>query len=158
MLSDDVPRLMSMIPREQQAYVNLNSYLANEKGSSGNTIFHDQQETPFTIDGAEGINAGAGEYDWIVERSKHEYDQIFAQLSPQNGKISGASAKQEMVKSKLVNFIHVNTLAFCIARFMSSQIMCLGRIWKLSDIDKDGMLDIDEWLYLNILVSIIRYQ
>lgn len=21
----------------------------------------------------------------------------------------------------------------------------LGRIWKLSDIDKDGMLDIDEW-------------
>ena len=117
MLSEDVPRLMSMIPQEEQAYVNLHFHLANEKESPGNTIFHNQRETPFAIGGAEGINVGVGEYDWIVERSRNEYDQIFAQLSPQNGKISGASAKQEMIKSKLVILIHMNTLAFCICKF-----------------------------------------
>jgi EH domain-containing protein 2 len=102
MLSEDVPRLMSMLPREEQAYLNLNSQLESGNTSQGNTIFHDQQETPFAIGGVEGINAGVGEYDWIVERSRHEYDQVFTQLSPQNGKVSGAAARQEMIKSKLV--------------------------------------------------------
>ncbi|CAF5185370.1 unnamed protein product, partial [Rotaria magnacalcarata] len=126
MLSEDVPRLMSMIPQEEHAYLQLNSQSESGNAPSGNTIFSDQQETPFSIGGIEGINAGIGEHEWIVERSKHEYDQVFVQLSPQNGKITGASAKQEMIKSKLPNNV-------------------LGRIWKLSDIDKDGMLDIDEW-------------
>jgi len=102
MLSEDVPRLMSMLPREEQAYLNLNSQSEGGNTSQGNTIFHDQQETPFAIGGVEGINAGVGEYDWIVERSRHEYDQVFTQLSPQNGKVSGAAARQEMIKSKLV--------------------------------------------------------
>ena len=104
MLAEDVPRLMSMLPREEYNYVRLTSQPGDNHGSApqSNTIFSDQQETPFAIGGVEGINAGMGEYDWIVERSRHEYDQVFAQLSPQNGKISGASAKQEMVKSKLV--------------------------------------------------------
>jgi EH domain-containing protein 1 len=104
MLSEDVPRLMSMIPQEEHAYLQLNSQTSNNESSvSGNTIFNDEKSTPFEIDGIDGIKAGLGEQDWIVERSRHEYDQVFAQLSPQNGKISGATAKQEMVKSKLVN-------------------------------------------------------
>jgi EH domain-containing protein 2 len=103
MLMEEVPKLMSMIPQEEHAYLNLNSQTSNDgHPSQGNTIFNDQQETPFEIGGIEGINAGLGEQDWIVERSRHEYDQVFSQLSPQNGKISGAAAKQEMIKSKLV--------------------------------------------------------
>jgi EH domain-containing protein 1 len=108
MLAEDVPRLMSMLPREEHNYLRLTSQSGENYGTAPpapTTIFHDQQETPFAIDGVEGINAGMGEYDWIVERSRHEYDQVFAQLSPQNGKISGASAKQEMIKSKLVKFL-----------------------------------------------------
>ncbi len=106
MLSEDVPKLMSMIPQEEHAYLQLNSQ-TNENGGpmQGNTIFGDQNNTPFEIGGVEGMNAGLGEQEWIVERSRHEYDQVFAQLSPQNGKISGAAAKQEMIKSKLVNKI-----------------------------------------------------
>lgn len=103
MLAEDVPRLMGMLAREELAYVAVNAQ--NDGGGNiqfASTIFQDQQETPFAIGGVEGINAGAGEYDWIVERSRHEYDQVFTQLSPQNGKISGAAAKQEMIKSKLV--------------------------------------------------------
>jgi hypothetical protein len=105
MLMEDVPRLMSMIPQEEHAYLNLNSQTSNSGQNSvlANTIFGDQQETPFEIGGVEGINAGVGEHEWIVERSRQEYDQVFAQLSPQNGKITGALAKQEMIKSKLVN-------------------------------------------------------
>ncbi|CAF4692948.1 unnamed protein product, partial [Rotaria magnacalcarata] len=63
-----------------------------------------QQSTPFELGGVEGINAGLGETDWIVTRSRHEYDEVFTQLSPQNGKVTGAAAKQEMVKSKLVSY------------------------------------------------------
>ncbi|CAF0818597.1 unnamed protein product [Adineta steineri] len=136
MLAEDVPRLMSMLPREELAYMNSTQpEFGGGNLSQGSTIFADQQSTPFDIGGVEGINAGIGEYDWIVERSRHEYDQVFAKLSPQNGKISGAAAKQEMVKSKLPNNV-------------------LGRIWKLSDVDKDGMLDIDEWALSQHLIKI----
>ena len=75
----------------------------NSTGGHMSTIFTDQQATPFEMGGVEGINAGMGESEWIVTRSRHEYDQLFDQLSPQNGKVSGAAAKQEMVKSKLVS-------------------------------------------------------
>ena len=104
MLSEDVPKLMNMIPQEEHAYLQLQAQTAatNSTGHM-NTIFNDQQATPFEMGGVEGINAGMGETEWIVTRSRHEYDQLFDQLSPQNGKVSGAAAKQEMVKSKLVS-------------------------------------------------------
>lgn len=101
MLSEDVPRLMSMIPQEDQAFAQTN----NQMSIMGNTILGDQDDTPFKIDGTEGLNAGAGEETWIVEKSRREYDETFASLSPQNGKVTGAAAKQEMIKSKLVNSI-----------------------------------------------------
>lgn len=135
MLAEDVPKLMSMIPREEHAYLQLQSQNNANASSPSTTIFTDQQSTPFELGGVEGINAGVGESDWIVTRSRHEYDQIFNQLSPQNGKISGAAAKQEMIKSKLPNNV-------------------LGRVWKLSDVDKDGMLDIDEWALSQHLIKI----
>ena len=36
---------------------------------------------------------------------KPKYDRIFADLQPVNGKVSGSSAKNEMVKSKLPNSV-----------------------------------------------------
>ena len=102
MLAEDVPRLMNMLPREEQAYMASAAQNETKLAQIGSTIFHDQENTPFGEGTVEGINAGKGEYEWIVERSRGEYDQIFVQLSPQNGKISGASARQEMIKSKLV--------------------------------------------------------
>lgn len=46
-----------------------------------------------------------------------------------------AAAKSEMVKSKLPNSV-------------------LGKIWKLADIDKDGLLDSDEFALAMHLISI----
>lgn len=54
------------------------------------------------------------------------YEEVFHSLGPVNGKITGESARAELVKSKLPNAM-------------------LARIWKLSDIDQDGMLDVDEF-------------
>jgi hypothetical protein len=119
MLSEDVPKLMSMIPLEEHAYLQLQAQQGAGITSQANTVFNDQEETPFAIGGVEGINAGIGEHDWIVARSKHEYDQVFAQLSPQGGKISGAAAKQEMVKSKLVCLISANKKLYFYLNFYS---------------------------------------
>uniref|UniRef100_A0A3Q1ESB6 EH domain-containing protein n=1 Tax=Acanthochromis polyacanthus TaxID=80966 RepID=A0A3Q1ESB6_9TELE len=47
----------------------------------------------------------------------------------------GANAKKEMVKSKLPNTV-------------------LGKIWKLADIDKDGMLDDEEFALANHLIKV----
>ena len=54
------------------------------------------------------------------------YDAIFDRLRPTNGKISGSSARPELMKSKLPNSV-------------------LGKIWKLADHDKDGYLDDEEF-------------
>jgi hypothetical protein len=67
--------------------------------------------------------------------SKPKYDRIFADLQPVNGKVSGSSAKNEMVKSKLPNSV-------------------LGKIWKLSDHDKDGYLDDEEFALAMHLIKI----
>jgi hypothetical protein len=107
MLAEDVPKLMNMIPQEEYGATQFQSSANNTTISQSHTIFTDQQATPFELDGVEGINAGLGEADWIVARGRHEYDVVFNQLLPQNGKISGAAAKQEMVKSKLVRLNNI---------------------------------------------------
>ena len=56
-------------------------------------------------------------------------------LDPINGKVSGAKAKKEMVKSKLPNSV-------------------LGKVWKLSDVDKDGQLDKDEFALAMHLIQV----
>lgn len=73
--------------------------------------------------------------EWIVSKDKDRYDKTFAALQPHNGKLSGAAAKSEMVKSRLPNAV-------------------LAKIWKLSDVDRDGMLDEDEWALSNHLINL----
>jgi len=82
-----------------------------------------------------GVNEGIGEREWVVSKDQYKYDDIFDGLNPIDGKITGAAAKQEMMKSKLPNNV-------------------LGRIWKLSDVDQDGMLDSDEFALSMHLINI----
>ena len=85
--------------------------------------------------GGEGVNAGLGETEWVIAKDRYKYDAIFDTLSPVDGKVTGAAAKGEMIKSKLPNNV-------------------LGKIWKLSDVDKDGMLDADEFALAMHLMNI----
>ena len=93
--------------------------------------------TPFGYGRGEGINAGIDEVDWIVNKNRDKYDQSFHNLNPVDGKVSGAAAKAEMVKSKLPNAV-------------------LGKVWKLADTDKDGMLDVEEFALAMHLIRCAR--
>jgi len=122
MLAEDIARLMTAIPLEEQT--KRNEGMDRIEGGAFEGVMDSQ--TPFQFGGGEGVNAGVGEVEWVVQKDRYKYDEMFDKLNPIDGKISGAAAKQEMVKSKLPNNV-------------------LGKIWKLSDVDKDGMLDADEF-------------
>uniref|UniRef100_A0A3Q0S2B5 EH-domain containing 2a n=1 Tax=Amphilophus citrinellus TaxID=61819 RepID=A0A3Q0S2B5_AMPCI len=64
--------------------------------------------------------------EWVVEKHKPKYDEIFYNLSPNAGKLSGTKVKEWMTKTLLPNSV-------------------LAHIWRLSDVDGDGMLDNEEF-------------
>jgi len=131
MLSDDIAKLMAMVPLEEQ--------MGREKGTDkiegGAFSGVMDAQTPFMFKGGEGVNAGQGEVEWVVAKERYKYDALFDSLNPIDGKVTGASAKGEMIKSKLPNNV-------------------LGKIWKLSDVDRDGMLDSDEFALAMHLMNI----
>ena len=98
--------------------------------------FEGNNESPFGFGKGEGFDRrGDHEQEWVVARERYKFDEMFDRLGPVNGKITGAMAKTELVKSRLPNAI-------------------LGKIWKLSDIDQDGQLDADEFALSMYLVGI----
>jgi len=131
MLSEDIAKLMSMIPLDEE----------NRRQNDADKVIGGafdgvmEKNSPFMYKGGEGVNAGVGEVEWVISRDRYKYDPIFDTLNPIDGKISGTSAKGEMIKSKLPNNV-------------------LGKIWKLSDVDKDGLLDIDEFALAMHLINI----
>lgn len=128
MLTTDITQLMQMLPKEE-------SWKSTESSSSIKAGAFDDHAGPFGIGTVEGINAGVGESDWIVDRNRGPYDDTFSTLNPVDGKITGAAAKAELIKSKLPNSV-------------------LAKVWRLADYDKDGMLDKDEWALANYLIKI----
>ena len=48
------------------------------------------------------MNAGVGEVEWVVQKDRYKYDEMFDKLNPIDGKISGAAAKQECRTSELL--------------------------------------------------------
>uniref|UniRef100_A0A673FYQ5 Epidermal growth factor receptor substrate 15-like n=1 Tax=Sinocyclocheilus rhinocerous TaxID=307959 RepID=A0A673FYQ5_9TELE len=64
---------------------------------------------------------------WVVKaEEKLKFDAIFESLSPVGGMLTGDKVKPVLLNSKL-------------------PVDVLGRVWELSDIDRDGMLDKDEF-------------
>lgn len=131
MLADDISKLMAIIPLEDTSANNANN--GHVSGGAFNNV--EDTASPFGYKRGEGIDAGHGEHDWIVNREKPKYDEVFKQLNPVDGKVSGMAAKSEMVKSKLPNSV-------------------LSKVWKLADVDKDGMLDEEEFALAMHLINI----
>ena len=71
----------------------------------------------------------------MVSKERRKWDEIFVSLSPSKGKITGSVAKKEMIKSRLPNPV-------------------LAKVWRLSDVDQDGMLDSDEFALAMHLINI----
>ncbi|KAF6036326.1 Past1 [Bugula neritina] len=127
MLANDVSRLMAMVPTEENEM---------PAPSVQGGAFEGIKDNPFNYGANEGINQGAYDDDeWVVSKDKDRYDKTFYSLGPKDGKIAGGTAKTEMVKSRLPNTV-------------------LAKIWKLADVDRDGMLDADEWALANHLMNI----
>ena len=80
---------------------------------------------------------------WEVSPSEQsKYSQVFESLGPTNGLLSGALCRQVFVKSNL-------------------PVDILGKIWELSDIDRDGSLDREEFIlamHLVYKVSVEKQQ
>lgn len=131
MLADDIAKLMAMVPLEEQ----MSREQGCDKIEGGAFSGVMDGNTPFMFKGGEGVNAGQGETEWVVAKERYKYDSLFDSLNPIDGKVTGASAKGEMIKSKLPNNV-------------------LGKIWKLSDVDRDGMLDSDEFALAMHLMNI----
>ncbi|KAM5138894.1 EH domain-containing protein 1 [Mantella aurantiaca] len=126
MLANDIARLMVMVRQEE-------SQMTNQVVKGG--AFEGTMNGPFGHGYGEGAGEGIDDLEWVVAKDKPTYDEIFYTLSPVNGKITGASAKKEMVKSKLPNTV-------------------LGKIWKLADVDRDGLLDDEEFALANHLIKV----
>ncbi|XP_051232157.1 epidermal growth factor receptor substrate 15 isoform X4 [Dicentrarchus labrax] len=71
---------------------------------------------------------------WVVKpEEKLKFDSIFDSLGPVGGILTGDKVKPVLLNSKL-------------------PVDILGRVWELSDIDRDGMLDRDEFSVAMYLV------
>ncbi|XP_053325816.1 epidermal growth factor receptor substrate 15 [Spea bombifrons] len=78
--------------------------------------------------------AVSADIPWAVKvEEKTKYDAIFDSLNPVNGFLSGEKVKPVLLNSKL-------------------SVDVLGRVWELSDIDRDGLLDRDEFAVAMFLV------
>ncbi|XP_077781756.1 EH domain-containing protein 3 isoform X1 [Podarcis muralis] len=126
MLTNDIAQLMVLVRQEESRRP-----AQMVKGGAFEGTLHG----PFGHGYGEGAAEGIDDADWVVAKDKPLYDEIFYTLSPVDGKITGANAKREMVKSKLPNSV-------------------LGKVWKLSDIDEDGMLDDEEFALANHLIKV----
>lgn len=73
---------------------------------------------------------------WAVgPAEKAKYDEVFVTLSPSGGKVGGAAVRPVLERSNL-------------------PVDALRRVWQLSDVDKDGQLDADEFALAMHLVRL----
>ncbi|KAL7073350.1 hypothetical protein ACQ4LE_007199 [Meloidogyne hapla] len=139
MLAKDIARLMAQIPKEEQDVNNkVIDALGNRLDQSvrgGAFEAESEAATPFGFGRGEGVDKGSDESEWVVSRERYKFDEMFQELQPVDGKITSSQAKVHMVKSKLPNSV-------------------LGKIWTLSDIDKDGQLDADEFALASYLINL----
>jgi hypothetical protein len=125
MLANDIARLMTLIPQEATD--------THVKGGAFEVM--DSGRSPFDYKRGQGVDAGAGDLEWIVNKKRAEYDATFKTLNPVDGKVMSTDVKAEMMKTQLPSSV-------------------LGKIYRLADVDQDGLLDADEFALMMHLISI----
>lgn len=123
LLSTDIAKLVPYIQQQEQRKRSLHGVLDGEflRTFKPEHYSRDPFKEPPVDEGSEL------DFDeWVVEKYKPKYDEIFYNLSPTEGKLSGTKVKEWMTKTLLPNSV-------------------LAHIWRLSDVDGDGMLDDEEF-------------
>ncbi|KAL4647694.1 EH domain-containing protein 2 [Arapaima gigas] len=133
LLTADIAKLMPLLRQEEmeagvQPGVQGGAFLGTRAGPF-------LEGDPFARTNEDREGGEEDEEEWVVTKDKPKYDEIFYNLSPNEGKLSGSKAKDWMVTTRLPNSV-------------------LGRIWKLSDVDRDGMLDDEEFALASHLIEV----
>ncbi|XP_038129084.1 EH domain-containing protein 2-like [Cyprinodon tularosa] len=124
LLTSDIAGLVPLLQQQEQKKKSLPAVL---DGEFMGTFRRDQfKGDPFKEIIKEDEISEADSDEWIVEKYKPKYDEIFYNLSPHHGKLSGTKVKEWMTSTHLPNSV-------------------LAHIWRLSDVDGDGMLDNEEF-------------
>ena len=126
MMSKDIARLMQMIPHEDTQTTEVTG------GAFGSG--HAAPLDPFSGDDVFSLKVGRNAEEWTPGDHLDEYRVDFERLEPKGGKLAGIKAKEVMVKSKLPNSV-------------------LKKVWGLADVDKDGMLDLEEFALAMFLID-----
>ena len=88
MLAEDIARLMAVIPQESVIRAAAEPNGSAIKGGAFEGV--QDKVSPFGYLKGEGIDAGAGEPEWIVAKDRYKSDNIFDSLNPIDGKVTGA--------------------------------------------------------------------
>ncbi|XP_074536352.1 EH domain-containing protein 2-like [Halichoeres trimaculatus] len=123
LLSTDIANLVPLLQQQELRKKSLHGVLDGE--FLGTFKRGDLKRDPFK----EFRDDESSEVDfdeWVVEKYKPKYDEIFYNLSPNEGKLSGTKVREWMTSTLLPNSV-------------------LAHIWRLSDVDGDGMLDNEEF-------------
>ncbi|XP_057184976.1 EH domain-containing protein 2 [Triplophysa rosa] len=135
LLNTDIAKLMPLLRQEEQD-------AANQLVVQGGPFLHGTNRGPFIV-GNPFDHCGpdreshhvSDDEEWVVSSDKSKYDEIFYNLSPHEGKLSGTKVKDWMMSTRLPSSV-------------------LARIWKLSDVDCDGMLDDEEFALASHLIEV----
>ncbi|KAM8854425.1 EH domain-containing protein 2-like [Synchiropus picturatus] len=123
LLSTDISNLVPLLQRQETRKRPLPGVLDGEfLGTFRRDCF---RRHPFK-EGPKGDQSQRDFKEWVVEKYKPKYDEIFYNLGPNEGKLSGSKVKKWMTTTLLPNSV-------------------LAHIWRLSDVDEDGMLDNEEF-------------
>ncbi|XP_076867277.1 EH domain-containing protein 2 [Brachyhypopomus gauderio] len=133
LLTTDIAKLMPLLREEERE-------AAYRPGVQGGALLDTSsgpfaELNPFCHPEPAGENAEPSDEGWVVSRDKPKYDEIFYNLSPHQGKLSGTQVKDWMLGTRLPSSV-------------------LGRIWRLADVDRDGMLDEEEFALASHLMEV----
>ncbi|XP_041850449.1 EH domain-containing protein 2-like [Melanotaenia boesemani] len=124
LLTTDIANLVPLFQKQEQRKKSLPSVLDGEfLGTFRREHF---RRDPFKELSKDDVSSEVDFDEWAVEKYKPKYDEIFYNLSPRDGKLSGTKVREWMTTTLLPSSV-------------------LAHIWRLSDVDGDGMLDNEEF-------------
>ncbi|KAM9317851.1 EH domain-containing protein 2-like [Pholidichthys leucotaenia] len=124
LLTTDIANLIPLLQQQEPNKKSLSGVLDGEFLGTFRPEYH--RRDPFKELPKDSESTEMDFEEWVVEKYKPKYDEIFYNLSPSEGKLSGTKVKQWMTTTLLPNSV-------------------LAHIWRLSDVDGDGMLDNEEF-------------
>lgn len=135
-LSQDFPRLMEALPRLDPSAAALAS--ASDYNGRPGPYMPSEPEWNNGADDQSAPNPFGSQDDaaWSLYEYVEKYSAAFRTASA-NGYVSGASAKTVLTSSGLA-------------------VASLRKIWDLSDIDKDGQLDLHEFVVAMYLSEVVK--